>query len=572
MKRIYLLIHRYRLFRSASSITRGSEVLTFTPSLARRSFRRLAQITIMASILTGCAAPQIISYTGRSFVPAVASQQDNQRDFDSVEVRTTNDMNNDSGRLYDKGYELVGFSQFISPLAPLLADTNAKATASAQHASLVLTVPPQPASYRQHYYLMTYWRPADPTRYMLGAWYGDLPPSVLGGVGCANNVVMVQDIIPDSPAARAGLKKGDTLWAVNDKHIFNAAALDHALYANSGKQIELVVARDDGAVTIPIVLNPAKNKLTKSDTKIPPTLGFQVDKMALSKAEQETLKRKEGFYVAGIEAGSAACAADLQTGDLVVALDGKPLESITQLNGLLDSDKAKEVTIRRGQRDYTIELTTAMEPENRRLALPEAGYGLPWHTTKPSDWSAMAGTLAAAQILVNASGQYVAAQSAIAQKENARRANLYRQMQAARAAEPVVWEGRGRVMYTRASNGQIVSISRETASAMSANPGSTVQVARGHAYLADRYGHRINTEPVRMKAVTRSKINPVMLQQDYRQGMIDAAVATADLGIYTTRALDRQGRIMRHEKVYGNIWRPVRGGDVLYDWQPSYVH
>jgi membrane-associated protease RseP (regulator of RpoE activity) len=520
---------------------------------------------VLVGLLSACAAPQVLSYTGRSYVP-VLELTDKERDQvnGDTEVRETTTLNTDAERLYHDGYELVGFSQFISPLAPLLAKTNFRATGRAQGATLVLAEPPENARFQQHFFRATDWRKAQPDDYILGAWYADLPSSVLAAVDCQNNVVMVQEVLAGTPAAQQGLRRGDTLWSANGERITSAAVLDRLLLAHAGGPLELIIARDDGVVTLPLQLNRNRRNIVMPAANSASPAGFQVDRMELEAGEGKD--GEAGFYIAGIEAGSPACIADLQASDRIIDIDKKPMASIKQLEPLASLSKATELTIRRGTRNYEITLKPADNSHSQRAALPEASYGTPWHNSKPSDWSALAGTLQAAQILLSAANQYTSAQIAMAQKENARRATLYRRIQAERAAEPLVWEGRGRVLYTRASNGQIVSIDRATASAMAANPGSTVDVVRGRASLIDVYGKRIITQQ-QAPVVKLARVNPVLKQADWLQGQVDAAVATVDLGMYTTRALERNARIRSGEPVYGEIWQPVRHGDPLYDWR-----
>jgi len=529
----------------------------------RQAARNVFYCLLLAGLLTACAAPQVISYTGRSYVPVLElSDTEREQASGDIELRETTTLNNDAEHLYHDGYELVGFSQFISPLAPLLANTNFRATGRAQGATMALTEPPEAARFRQHFFRATYWRKAQPDDYILGAWYADLPPTVLAGVGCQNNVVMVQEVLAGTPAAQNGLQRGDTLWSANGEPIASAATLDRILLVHAGGPLELVIARDDGMVTLPLQLNRNHRSVVTPAANPATPAGLQVDRMELD--EGDSKGEEAGFYIAGIEAGTPACIADLQAGDRVISVGNKPMASLKQLEPLASLSQTTALTIRRGTRDY--EITLEPSGNSQRAALPEASYGTPWHSSKPSDWSALAGTLQAAQILLNAANQYTAAQVAIAQQENARRADLYRNIQAARAAEPEVWEGRGRRLFTRASNGQIVSIDRATASAMAANPGSRIDVVRSRASLTDAYGNRIITQQ-EAPVMKLARVNPVLLQPDWMQGQIDAAVATADLGMYTTRAIDRNARIRSGESVHGEIWQPVRQGDPLYDWR-----
>ena len=59
-------------------------------------------------------------------------------------------------------------------------------------------------------------------------------------------------ILPDSPAARAGLKPGDRIVAVDGEPVADFPALVRRVQPNPGRTLDFTVERPDGRVTIPI--------------------------------------------------------------------------------------------------------------------------------------------------------------------------------------------------------------------------------------------------------------------------------------------------------------------------------
>jgi regulator of sigma E protease len=57
--------------------------------------------------------------------------------------------------------------------------------------------------------------------------------------------VMVEEIAPDSPAARAGIRPGDTILSVNGKPVNNNGDLHRYVQLNLGKEIAMLVQRSD---------------------------------------------------------------------------------------------------------------------------------------------------------------------------------------------------------------------------------------------------------------------------------------------------------------------------------------
>ncbi|GAI36767.1 unnamed protein product [marine sediment metagenome] len=57
--------------------------------------------------------------------------------------------------------------------------------------------------------------------------------------------VMIEEVDPDSPAARAGIEPGDTLLSVNEKAVNNTGDLYRYIQLNLGKEITLLVKHSD---------------------------------------------------------------------------------------------------------------------------------------------------------------------------------------------------------------------------------------------------------------------------------------------------------------------------------------
>lgn len=77
------------------------------------------------------------------------------------------------------------------------------------------------------------------------------------GVGVPSNNVHITDVLKDSPAAAAGLQKGDTIEYVNNKKIASNKDFITIINQNEGKTVQLSVKRGDA--TQNISLTPRKD-------------------------------------------------------------------------------------------------------------------------------------------------------------------------------------------------------------------------------------------------------------------------------------------------------------------------
>lgn len=127
----------------------------------------------------------------------------------------------------------------------------------------------------------------------------------------------IATVIPDSPAALAGLSKGDTIVAVNGRDIKDDyQTLSQMLHENAGQSVALTIVRN-GRTLDPISIVPRAN---------PPSgqgpLGIVLDSML-------------GLRVSSVELGSVADRAGMRSGDVLAFVvdpqKGRPLRDQNDL-------------------------------------------------------------------------------------------------------------------------------------------------------------------------------------------------------------------------------------------------
>ena len=163
----------------------------------------------------------------------------------------------------------------------------------------------------------------------------------------------VAAVVPGSPAERAGLRAGDVLAAVDGRPLAGLAGLARLLGAfdpyASGADVTLI--RGGERTTVRVVL-PAR-------AGAPSLLGESLEETA------------DGLRVAAVAPGSPAERAGLRAGDVLAAVDGRPLADASALAAALigaDRDPAAA--------EAALELVRGGERLTVRVPLPPAG-GLP---------------------------------------------------------------------------------------------------------------------------------------------------------------------------------------------------
>jgi len=158
--------------------------------------------------------------------------------------------------------------------------------------------------------------------------------------------VVLQAVVPNTPAARAGLRKGDRVLALAGKSVTSAAellALTRTL--DTGKTFDVVIDRAGKQQTVKLHLaNPAGYT--------DPHFGFVAD----------IGKMKDGLLVTEVPANSLGAAAGLKKGDRVVAIAGKKVANQDAYATTLKALKAGQpvaLTVVRDGKERQLQVKTA---------------------------------------------------------------------------------------------------------------------------------------------------------------------------------------------------------------------
>lgn len=140
------------------------------------------------------------------------------------------------------------------------------------------------------------------TRGWLGVTVQELTPELARSFGARDTRgVLVAEVVPDSPAARAGLQSGDIITEFDGKPVRNPTDVARAVgLAKPGHQARLTVWRDGGTRTLTARLDEAPGIATQA------RLGLQVAPVTPEVARELQLRSPQGVARA---AGHRAAAA-----------------------------------------------------------------------------------------------------------------------------------------------------------------------------------------------------------------------------------------------------------------------
>jgi membrane-associated protease RseP (regulator of RpoE activity) len=202
--------------------------------------------------------------------------------------------------------------------------------------------------------------------------------------------VIVRDVEEGRPAAKAGVAKGDVIVEFAGEKVRSATQLRRLVRETPpGRTVTLLVSRagqthtlnakleagGDRVFQLPVM--PPLPSMPQFDIKIPEfdfgwqargaRLGISGDELTPQLAGYFGVKQGKGVLVREVVVGSAAEKAGLKAGDVIVAVDGKEVATVSKLRRALagDTEERQKVTLTivRDKREQT--LAVELEPPER---------------------------------------------------------------------------------------------------------------------------------------------------------------------------------------------------------------
>ena len=171
--------------------------------------------------------------------------------------------------------------------------------------------------------------------------------------------VLIADIYPNSPAAKAGLKIGDIILKISNKNITaKAVLLYHIALSAEKKRVPLVYLRNGKTrkTQLRIEFPPMK---PAPDYKVlagqNPLLGVKVGNLSPALAIKLRLAPEtRGVVVIEVKADSKV-KRFLRKGDLILSVNGESVQSVAHLRSQLKAKKAPwAISLRRGRQNLTL--------------------------------------------------------------------------------------------------------------------------------------------------------------------------------------------------------------------------
>lgn len=165
-------------------------------------------------------------------------------------------------------------------------------------------------------------------RGIIGAQTQDLDPDLADAFGIKQRTgAVVVDIVPESPAQKAGLKPGDVIIDVNGKKVRSSSDVRTRIgLLRVGEKVNFRVVRDSKKLNLVAIVADSREVASTSELKNPRLAGATFGDIP---ENAPAYGRLMGVVLFEVERGSPLWAAGLRDGDIITSVNQLAVEDLT---------------------------------------------------------------------------------------------------------------------------------------------------------------------------------------------------------------------------------------------------
>ena len=187
-------------------------------------------------------------------------------------------------------------------------------------------------------------------RGLLGVSIADVNAEVAEALNSSvTSGALITRVEPGSAAEDAGLQVDDIIVGVNDKKIAGAAELRNTIgLMRSGDDVEIEYYRDNDKRKASTALGQQRATASVGAEIHPGLVGAQF--------AEASEARENGVEVTAVEPGSPAAQRGLRAGDVITAINRRPVRSLAELNEIASSSRILFLLVQRGDRALMLQI------------------------------------------------------------------------------------------------------------------------------------------------------------------------------------------------------------------------
>ena len=187
-------------------------------------------------------------------------------------------------------------------------------------------------------------------RGLLGVSIADVNAEVAEALSSSvTSGALITRVEPGSAAEDAGLEVDDIIVGVNEKKIAGAAELRNTIgLMRSGDEVEIEYYRDNDKRSTSTALGQQRAMASVGAEIHPGLVGAQF--------AEASVARDDGVEVTAVEPGSPAAQRGLRAGDIITAINRRPVRSLAELNEIASSSRILFLLVQRGDRALMLQI------------------------------------------------------------------------------------------------------------------------------------------------------------------------------------------------------------------------
>lgn len=231
----------------------------------------------------------------------------------------------------------------------------------------------------------------------LGVYPDDLDEDDREALDFKGEGVLLEDVVAEGPAERAGLKSGDIVTRLDDTPVASASALrDYISNLKPGDKVRITYVRDgtQSVATVTLGKTPDEPVWTKVFGPKVFTRRYEirggylgVQSHTLTESLAKFFGVKSGVLVEEVSDGSPAEKAGIQVGDIIVSVDGEGVESSSDLREIVSSrEPGDEVTVKLVRQGKEVSVRAKLEERRIHSGIrSDEDFDWDWQGV-PFDW------------------------------------------------------------------------------------------------------------------------------------------------------------------------------------------
>jgi len=185
------------------------------------------------------------------------------------------------------------------------------------------------------------------TRGWLGVSIQDLTPPLAEALGLNRSTgALVTEVLEDTPAAEAGLKRDDLITAVDGKPVTSASQLRNTIASEPPEsEVEVTILRDGVEKTITVVLGTKPVETASAQAQVSRELGFEVSDLTDELRQRFGIEDEKGVLVVSVDEGSKAYERGLRPGAVIIEVNRQPVANVEEFDHQIAQAKVMEVLL-----------------------------------------------------------------------------------------------------------------------------------------------------------------------------------------------------------------------------------